>query len=260
MKKLMTVFICGLFLSALGVNAAAEYNFSAKDTTDYYKSTLYEDVYGSDYNYGGPNVVDYAGGVELPGLFTPTPQGVSAVAAVDVGGYDYAANVEPIGNFTVTAFSPASGLTRADGSIGTLEIPSLGISMKAFEGTTSESMAKGVGHFTDSSGWDGNICLAGHNRGAKYVIGAIKDLKRGDVIRYTTALGVRTYAVTFVRQIANTDWTYLGQTADNRITLITCLADQPAVRVCVQGVEVRECNDKDGKNKGLTARGKCAIF
>lgn len=99
-------------------------------------------------------------------------------------------------------------------------------------------MRKGVGHFPSTSAWDGNIGLCGHNRGSSHNIGAIKDLEIGDTIRYQTSLGTRTYAVSSVKIIDWTDWSYLNATSDNRITIITCLADQPTKRVCIQGVEV----------------------
>ena len=67
---------------------------------------------------------------------------------------------------------------------------------------------------------------------------SIKDLEIGDTITYTTIFGTRTYHVSFVGTISNTDWSYLQATADNRITLTTCLANQPSKRVCVQAVEV----------------------
>ena len=137
------------------------------------------------------------------------------------------------------AYTSVDGLAREDGSIGTLEIPALGISMKVWEGETNESMKKGLGHYSSSSAWDGNVALCGHNRGAKYVIGSIKDLEYGAEIRYTTALGTRVYQVRFVGQIDNTDWSYLQATGDNRITITTCLADHPESRICVQGVEVK---------------------
>ena len=35
-------------------------------------------------------------------------------------------------------------------------------------------MKKGLGHFTSTSVWNGNVAVCGHNRGAKYVIGSIK--------------------------------------------------------------------------------------
>ena len=54
---------------------------------------------------------------------------------------------------------------------------------------------------------------AGHNRGAKYVIGAIKDLEIGDTVTYTTSAGTRTYEVETVRKIASNDWSYLESTS-----------------------------------------------
>ena len=38
---------------------AADYAFTTDAPQDYYGSTSYEDIYGSQYNYGGPNVLDY---------------------------------------------------------------------------------------------------------------------------------------------------------------------------------------------------------
>ena len=131
-----------------------------------------------------------------------------------------------------------TGMERKDGSIGTVKIPTLDISMKVWEGETTASMANGLGHYSSTSAWDGNVGVCGHNRGAKYVIGSIKDLEIGDTITYTTIYGTRTYHVSFVGTISNTDWSYLQATADNRITLTTCLANQPSKRVCVQAVEV----------------------
>lgn len=100
-------------------------------------------------------------------------------------------------------------------------------------------MAKGLGHYSSTSGWDGNVGVCGHNRGAKYTIGSIKNLKDGDTITYTTVYGTRTYEVVTVETIASSDWSYLQATFDNRITITTCLANQPSKRVCVQAVEVK---------------------
>ena len=44
---------------------------------------------------------------------------------------------------------------------------------------------------------------------------------------------------TFVGGISNTDYSYLNEMGDNRITLITCIANQPSLRLCVQAVEIR---------------------
>ena len=59
----------------------------------------------------------------------------------------------------------------------------------------------------------------------------------GDVITYTTVYGTRIYQVSSVNTILNTDWSYLQATADNRVTLTTCLANHPEYRVCVQAIE-----------------------
>ena len=126
-----------------------------------------------------------------------------------------------------------------DGSIGTIKIPSLKINMKVWEGETDASMKKGLGHYSSTSAWDGNVGVCGHNRGSKYAIGSIKDLEQGDTITYTTIYGTRTYAVSLVKIISNSDWSYLQATSDNRITLTTCLANHPESRVVVQAVEVR---------------------
>ena len=47
-------------LLSLSVSAsAADYSFETDGTPEYYPSTSYEEVYGSQYNYGGKNLVDY---------------------------------------------------------------------------------------------------------------------------------------------------------------------------------------------------------
>ena len=271
--------ITGLALSAVAALSmtapafASGYSFSTKAPQDYYGSTSYEDVFGSQYNYGGSNVVDY----DIPeleyGRFSTTQTGVmeravlpglqQTVAATDgSGGYGIGGSSGPItelvedtgtgtgpgstGTFlpdttqvTVPAYTSVEGMYYADGSIGTLNIPKLGISVKVWEGETTDSMAKGVGHFSSTSAWDGNVGTCGHNRGAAYNIGTVKDLVAGDIITYTTVYGTRTYQVTEVKIIANTDWSYLQATADNRITIITCLADHPESRICVQAIEVK---------------------
>ena len=49
---------------------------------------------------------------------------------------------------------------------------------------------------------------------------------------------IRTYEVTFVGTIGSTDYSYLNEMGDNRITMITCIANQPSLRLCVQAVEI----------------------
>ena len=126
----------------------------------------------------------------------------------------------------------------SNGAIGKVSIPAIGVKdYYLWQGETAASMNKGLGHFTSTSVWDGNVGLCGHNRRVKYVIGGIKDLEAGDTVTYTTSAGTRTYEVETVRKIASNDWSYLEPTSDNRITMITCVSGDYSVRWMVQAVE-----------------------
>ena len=267
-ERFCTIVMAVLIMYAMVSNArAADYSFTTDAPQDYYGDTSYEALYGSQYNYGGPNVIDFQVPELEYGILSTTQTGIMepsilrglqpSVATMEgAGSYGISADgsteIYGEGLFFATessilsmssssqqpAFTSIDGLTREDGSIGTLEIPSLGISMKVWEGETNDSMKKGLGHYSSTSAWAGNVGLCGHNRGSKYVIGSIKDLRSGDTIIYTTALGSRTYQVSTVETIDNNDWSYLQSTSDNRITITTCLADHPESRICVQAVEV----------------------
>ena len=254
-RRLARLALTIITMAALSVGAfAAEYCFETGAGTEYYPATSYGDTYGTAYNFGGPNPVDYQipelpygvsgttqiGIMEknyLPGLQQNAGTSISGEYGISGGLYDFPATAAPP-VLSVPAYTGVDGMERKDGSIGTLKIPSLNINMKVWEGETRDSMAKGLGHYSSTSGWDGNIGVCGHNRGAKYNIGSIRNLEIGDIITYSTVYGTRTYAVILVRTISDSDWSYLQATADNRITITTCLADRPSKRVCVQAVEV----------------------
>ena len=125
-----------------------------------------------------------------------------------------------------------------EGHIGILEIPSIKVLAKVYEGTTTSSMSKGVAHFTDSSVWNGNVCIAGHNRGTNAYFANIHKLNNGDLITLTTKKGTRNYRVMNVEKISVNDTKNLQNTKDNVITLITCVKNQADYyRWCVQGIE-----------------------
>lgn len=107
-----------------------------------------------------------------------------------------------------------------------------------YEDESLESLAKGAGHFKSTSCWDGNVGLAGHNRGVANHFGKIHTLEDGDKITYTTKLGTRTYEVFYVGQIEETDFSRLGRSSENMITLITCVRNVPEMRWCVQAREI----------------------
>lgn len=130
-----------------------------------------------------------------------------------------------------------SDLYYKNGSLGRLEIPSLGLSVPIYQDTDSKTLAKGVGHFEDTSIWEGNVCLAAHNRGANSYFGQIHTLDIGDRITLTTKLGTRTYKVTDVSKVSETDRSGLADSGENMLTLYTCVRNQRDQRWCVTAVE-----------------------
>lgn len=254
-KRLNGLALTLMTMAALSVSAfAMEYSIETEENTEYYPSTSYEVMYSAAYNYGGSNLVSYqipelpygvSGTTQIgimeknysPGLQQNAGTSISGEYGISGGFYDIPATAAPP-VLSVPAYTGVDGMERKDGSIGTLKIPSLNINMKVWEGETRDSMAKGLGHYSSTSGWDGNVGICGHNRGAKYNIGSIRNLEIGDTITYSTVYGTRTYAVILVKTISDSDWSYLQATVDNRITITTCLADRPSKRVCVQAVEV----------------------
>ena len=163
-------------------------------------------------------------------------------------------SVDTSGNFTMTQIpssptdiaqgSTTSGYTEvtddlyyANGSLGTLKIPAIGLTVKVYQGTDSAALKKGAGHFTDTSIWDGNVAFAGHNRGVTNHFGKIHTLEAGDTITLTTLLGTRTYAVTSVEKVSVTDSSGTAATTDNRVTLYTCVMNQPDYRWCVTAIQ-----------------------
>ena len=129
--------------------------------------------------------------------------------------------------YTYNAFTEVTDdMYYTGGYIAKLSIPDLDLSVKVYEGTTNSVLSKGVGHFKETSIWDGNVCLASHNRGKGAYFSDIHELDLGAVIKLTTKLGTRKYEVYSIEKISVDDTTALQNTSDNSITLITCVKNQ----------------------------------
>lgn len=120
-----------------------------------------------------------------------------------------------------------------------IKIPKINVDAPIRAGTSQDVLALAVGHFPETTSWNGNVALAGHNRGYRCnFFQNIKKLEVGDKIIYSTESGERTYKVVLNKIIEQTDWSYVQETEDNRITLITCVENMHDYRRCVQAVEV----------------------
>lgn len=122
----------------------------------------------------------------------------------------------------------------------TIMIPKINLEAEISEGTDQIIMNKYVGHFEETSKAEGNIGLAAHNRGyAVNYFSRLKELKIGDKIYYKYFETEKIYEVNKLKIIEDTNWSYLEQTDDNKITLITCVENEPMYRRCIQGIEVK---------------------
>jgi sortase A len=171
------------------------------------------------------------------GGFVPQAQDLPAG-----GGEHYAP-----GNSNMAAgFLPATSQTGAantlpwyydDNSIGTLTLHKVGKTAKVYEGESLDNLKIGLGHFSSTSAWDGNVGIAGHNRTGFF--GYLKDAAVGDTITYATKYGARTYKVFSKTQISEMDSSALSWSAENMLTLITCVENVSEMRWRVVAKEVK---------------------
>lgn len=119
-----------------------------------------------------------------------------------------------------------------------LIIPKISLEAEISEGTSKEVMDRYIGHFEETSKKSGNVGLAAHNRGYDVnYFSQIKYLKEDDEIIYKFYDFKKTYLVVENKIIKDTDWSYLENTEENKITLITCIENEPEYRRCIQAIE-----------------------
>lgn len=124
--------------------------------------------------------------------------------------------------------------------LGVLAIHAIELEMNVYEADEEmEAMLRGGAHYKDTSAWDGNVGISAHNSGVPEAVsfGRLHELNLGDIITYRTALGERRYKVETILEIDDEDWNWLGRTADNRITLTTCITGKPDKRLMVQAIQ-----------------------
>jgi LPXTG-site transpeptidase (sortase) family protein len=256
---LLAAMLCAL---CVGQASALEYSIDAPEDYLFGRPTSDDTIYEREENnvdrsknaalipptFGSPTSYLPGSGTYLtPNLAPGGMDGglVSQVGSVnyptvDVGGGSFApsTSISGTGGYSATTFTEITDdLYYSSGHLGTLKIPALGLTVKVYEGTDSAALAKGAGHFEDTSIWAGNVCIAGHNRGVNNHFGKIHTLEAGDEIILTTRLGTRAYSVTSVEKILETDTNDTASTSDNRITLFTCVRDQSSYRWCVTAKE-----------------------
>lgn len=125
-----------------------------------------------------------------------------------------------------------------EGEIGIIKIPSIDIEAPIYEGVSRDVLKYTVGHFENTSLWNGNVALASHNEGSyAHYFSRIKELKNGEEIIYLTNMGERRYEVYENKIIKETNVEILKNTKENIITLVTCVKGKRNLRQCVIGIE-----------------------
>ena len=109
----------------------------------------------------------------------------------------------------------------ADGFLGVLEVPRLGLSTVIFEGIDGKTLRRSVGHIPGTSfpGADGNVGIAGHR---DRFFGGLKDLAEDDLMILRTPDASYTYRVDSIRIVAPDRTDVLEPTGVRGITLVTC--------------------------------------
>ena len=121
--------------------------------------------------------------------------------------------------------------------LGVIKIDRINFEGLIYEGTSMQTLSKGVGHFENTPYIDGNVCLAAHNSNLYWA--KLHTLSTGDKIHYTCFLGTKEYEVSNISKISETDWSSLENTDTNTLTLITCVKGQKNLRLCVQAKEIK---------------------
>lgn len=231
MRKCSALFAC-LCLAVLLCSPASalEYTFSAPDGPEYANPTSVVPVVTAGRGEQ-PNV-------DLSKDRALLPSQADRLFSANDSSFSMQTKGLPV-QYPAPAFSfITEDLYYTGGHLATLTIPLLGVNVKVYEGADATQLAKGAGHISGTSIWDGNVAVAGHNRGANGCFGEIHTLAQGDIITLKTKLGTRTYAVTSVIKVEETDGSMLSATTSNCITLYTCVRNESAYRWCVRAVEI----------------------
>ena len=246
-KKLCSILaaLCLAVVGALPVSAAARSQnaavFEAEKYAFYYPASDAQLLHDGHGNF---TVSGLTGGA-IPSddgfvtVISPSGNGSGNTggSATGADGYPTSPSSWQVGTASGAAPGIHTALAVPEGSLlGTLTMR--GRCIKVFEGTTDSNLLRGAGHFTGTSTWDGNVCFAGHNRGPNAWFSDLISLSAGEQITYQTPLGVRIYQVTGTRIVSVNDLSPLTGSAENQLTLVTCVANRPDVRLIVTAKQV----------------------
>jgi LPXTG-site transpeptidase (sortase) family protein len=121
---------------------------------------------------------------------------------------------------------PAERVVKVPGkAVAILRIPDIEVNYVVVEGTDTESLKKGPGHYSWTSyPWEdtGTVGIAGHRTTYGAPFWSLNELTRGDRIVLATEYGVFNYRVTHKRIIDPSNASVLDPTKPPTLVLTTC--------------------------------------
>lgn len=109
---------------------------------------------------------------------------------------------------------------------------------KIYEGIAPETLNMGVGHFEETPIINGNIALAGHNRGYNSnPFEKLKNIRVGSKVIYKTKNRIYRYKIVEKEKIEKTDFSKIEREG-SFLTLITCVENEKDYRLCVTAKEI----------------------
>ncbi len=114
----------------------------------------------------------------------------------------------------------------AEGSaMGIIQIPKIDLDMVVVEGTSTQDLKKGPGHYVGTAyPWDehGRVGIAGHRTTYLHPFWSLDRLHKGDLVRLVTRFGTFDYRVTGTRVILPTEAWVLDQTKRPTLVMTAC--------------------------------------
>jgi len=121
---------------------------------------------------------------------------------------------------------PTANAVRVPGNaVAILKIPRIDLNIVVVEGTDTESLKRGPGHYADTAfPWQdhGRVGIAGHRTTYLHPFYDLNEMKQGDPIVLETEYGTFRYAVTRVFVITPDNSSVLDQTKNPTLVLTTC--------------------------------------
>jgi sortase A len=109
-------------------------------------------------------------------------------------------------------------------AIGRIEIPAIGVEEYVVEGTDTDNLRKGPGHYPDTPlpGERGTAAIAGHRTTYGAPFRHIDELKHGNVIKLDMPYGRYVYHVERTKIVDDSDFSVLRKVRWDRLVLSAC--------------------------------------